>query len=85
MRVLDERVSITELGLQLVSGLSLSLQLSPGSNRAVLATATTQEELSSPKQVSATQSQSHRPIRSLTSAMMYPIFFPSQIDPYKFK
>src|SRR4029434_880441 len=41
VRVLDERVSITELGLQLVSGLSLSLQLSPGSNRAVLATATT--------------------------------------------
>ncbi|XP_062399844.1 transmembrane protein 132D [Sardina pilchardus] len=50
VRVLEERVSITELGLQLLSGLSLSLQLSPGSNRAVLATATTQEELSSPKQ-----------------------------------
>ncbi|KAG5281311.1 hypothetical protein AALO_G00069810 [Alosa alosa] len=48
--VLEERVSIMELGLQLVSGLSLSLQLSPGSNRAVLATATTQEELSNPKQ-----------------------------------
>ncbi|XP_076127404.1 transmembrane protein 132C [Alosa pseudoharengus] len=50
VRVLEERVSIVELGLQLVSGLSLSLQLSPGSNRAVLATATTQEELSNPKQ-----------------------------------
>ncbi|KAL2092492.1 hypothetical protein ACEWY4_012290 [Coilia grayii] len=50
VRVLEERVSITELGLQLVSGLSLSLQLSPGSNRAVLATATTQEELSNLKQ-----------------------------------
>ncbi|KAL2092489.1 hypothetical protein ACEWY4_012287 [Coilia grayii] len=50
VRVLEERVSITELGLQLVSSLSLSLQLSPGSNRAVLATATTQEELSNLKQ-----------------------------------
>ncbi|XP_063051978.1 transmembrane protein 132D [Engraulis encrasicolus] len=50
VRVLEDRVSITELGLQLVSGLSLSLQLSPGSNRAVLATATTQEELTSLKQ-----------------------------------
>ncbi|XP_048100215.1 transmembrane protein 132D [Alosa alosa] len=50
VRVLEERVSIMELGLQLVSGLSLSLQLSPGSDRAVLATATTQEELSNPKQ-----------------------------------
>ncbi|KAI4899747.1 hypothetical protein NFI96_000964 [Prochilodus magdalenae] len=50
VRVLDERVSITELGLQLVSGLSLSLQLSTGSNRAISATATTQEVLNSPKQ-----------------------------------
>ncbi|XP_028851793.1 transmembrane protein 132D [Denticeps clupeoides] len=50
VRVLDDRVSITELGLQLVSGLSLGLQLSPGSNRAILATATTQEVLTRPKQ-----------------------------------
>ncbi|XP_035247542.1 transmembrane protein 132C [Anguilla anguilla] len=50
VKVLDDRVSITELGVQLVSGLSLSLQLSPGSNRAIVATATTQEVLHSPKQ-----------------------------------
>ncbi|KAL7827115.1 hypothetical protein SRHO_G00328330 [Serrasalmus rhombeus] len=50
VRVLDERVSITELGLQLVSGLSLSLQLSTGSNRAISATATTQDVLNSLKQ-----------------------------------
>ncbi|XP_056147186.1 transmembrane protein 132C [Lampris incognitus] len=43
IRVLDDKVSVTELGVQLVSGLSLSLQLSPGSNRAMVATATTQE------------------------------------------
>lgn len=49
--VVDEKVTITELGVQLVSGLSMSLQLSPGSNRAILATATTQEVLQSPKQV----------------------------------
>ncbi|XP_030623883.1 transmembrane protein 132D [Chanos chanos] len=50
VRVLDDKVSITELGVQLVSGLSLSLQLSPGSNRAIIATATTKEVLQSPKQ-----------------------------------
>ncbi|XP_062855526.1 transmembrane protein 132D [Trichomycterus rosablanca] len=48
--VSDERVSITELGLQLVSGLALQLQLSTGSNRAISATATTQEVLNTPKQ-----------------------------------
>uniref|UniRef100_A0A3P9M4C9 Uncharacterized protein n=1 Tax=Oryzias latipes TaxID=8090 RepID=A0A3P9M4C9_ORYLA len=41
IKVLDDKVSVTELGVQLVSGLSLSLQLSPGSNRAVIATAAT--------------------------------------------
>ncbi|XP_067087521.1 transmembrane protein 132C [Osmerus mordax] len=48
--VVDDKVTITELGVQLVTGLSLSLQLSTGSNRAILATATTQEVLQSPKQ-----------------------------------
>ncbi|TMS08305.1 Transmembrane protein 132C, partial [Larimichthys crocea] len=52
IRVLDDRVSVTELGVQLVSGLSLSLQLSPGSNRAIVATATTQEVIESLKQES---------------------------------
>ncbi|KAI1905016.1 hypothetical protein AGOR_G00011610 [Albula goreensis] len=52
VKVLDDKVSITELGVQLVSGLSLSLQLSPGSNRAIVATATTQEVLHRPKQES---------------------------------
>ncbi|AWP15090.1 putative transmembrane protein 132C-like [Scophthalmus maximus] len=51
-RVLDDKVSVTELGVQLVSGLSLSLQLSPGSNRAIVATATTQEVSESLKQES---------------------------------
>uniref|UniRef100_A0A3B5L6L0 Uncharacterized protein n=1 Tax=Xiphophorus couchianus TaxID=32473 RepID=A0A3B5L6L0_9TELE len=37
IRVVDDKVSVTELGVQLVSGLSLSLQLSPGSNRAIFA------------------------------------------------
>uniref|UniRef100_A0A668TX80 Uncharacterized protein n=2 Tax=Oreochromis aureus TaxID=47969 RepID=A0A668TX80_OREAU len=48
--VVDDKVTITELGVQLVTGLSMSLQLSPGSNRAILATTTTQEVLRSPKQ-----------------------------------
>lgn len=49
--VLDEKVTITDLGVQLVAGLSLSLQLSPGSNRAIFATAVAQELLQRPKQV----------------------------------
>ncbi|XP_062399845.1 transmembrane protein 132C [Sardina pilchardus] len=71
VRVLEERVSITELGLQLLSGLSLSLQLSPGSNRAVLATATTQEELSSPKQEAVLSSWLQFSDGSLTPLELY--------------
>ncbi|MBN3273095.1 T132C protein, partial [Polyodon spathula] len=48
--VLDDKVTITDLGVQLVTGLSLSLQRSTGSNRAIVATTTTQELLHSPKQ-----------------------------------
>lgn len=51
IRVQDDKVTVTELGVQLVLGLSLSLQLSPGSNRAIVATATTQEVIESLKQV----------------------------------
>ncbi|XP_053195427.1 transmembrane protein 132D [Scomber japonicus] len=50
IRVVDDKVSVTELGVQLVSGLSLSLQLSPGSNRAVIAMATTRETITQLKQ-----------------------------------
>ncbi|XP_069476233.1 transmembrane protein 132D-like [Ambystoma mexicanum] len=48
--VLDEKVTITDLGVQLVTGLSLSLQLSTGSNKAIFATAMGQELLQTPKQ-----------------------------------
>ncbi|KAM9097942.1 transmembrane protein 132D [Sarcophilus harrisii] len=51
--VLDEKVTITDLGVQLVTGLSLSLQLSPGSNRAIFATSVAQELLQMPKQEAA--------------------------------
>ncbi|XP_072518216.1 transmembrane protein 132D [Salminus brasiliensis] len=50
VRVLDDKVSITELGVQLVSGLSVKLQLTPGSNRAIAATTTTQDTMHNPKQ-----------------------------------
>uniref|UniRef100_A0A8C5GGH5 Si:dkey-1d7.3 n=1 Tax=Gouania willdenowi TaxID=441366 RepID=A0A8C5GGH5_GOUWI len=50
IRVLDDKVSVTELGVQLVSGLSLSLRVSPGSNRAIVATATTRETITQLKQ-----------------------------------
>ncbi|XP_038155284.1 transmembrane protein 132C [Cyprinodon tularosa] len=50
VKVVDEKVSITELGVQVVSGLSMTLQRSSGSSRAILATTATQEVLQSPKQ-----------------------------------
>ncbi|XP_078477778.1 transmembrane protein 132C-like [Lampetra planeri] len=48
--VADDKVTLTELRPQLVSGLSMNMQLSPGSNRAIVATTTTQEVLQNPKQ-----------------------------------
>ncbi|XP_077015663.1 transmembrane protein 132D [Tamandua tetradactyla] len=51
--VLEEKVAISDLGVQLVTGLSLSLQLSPGSNRAIFATVVAQELLQRPKQEAA--------------------------------
>lgn len=60
IRVLDDKVSVTELGVQLVSGLSLSLQLSPGSNRAIVATATTREMITQLKQVSNWKIVTHK-------------------------
>ncbi|KAM9306599.1 transmembrane protein 132D-like [Pholidichthys leucotaenia] len=50
IRVLDDKISMTELGIRLVSGLSLSLQLSPDSNRAIVATATMKETITQLKQ-----------------------------------
>uniref|UniRef100_A0A3B5ABI0 Transmembrane protein 132D-like n=1 Tax=Stegastes partitus TaxID=144197 RepID=A0A3B5ABI0_9TELE len=50
VKVVDDKVTITEMGVQLVTGLSMTLQLSSGSNRAILATTTTQEVLQNPKQ-----------------------------------
>ncbi|KAK7895925.1 hypothetical protein WMY93_021250 [Mugilogobius chulae] len=50
VRVVDDKVSVTELGVQLVSGLSLSLQLGPEGNRAVVATATAREVITQLKQ-----------------------------------
>ncbi|KAG8456006.1 hypothetical protein GDO86_001986 [Hymenochirus boettgeri] len=48
--VLDDKVTITDLGVQLVSGLSLSLQSSAVNNKAVVATSVAQELLHTPKQ-----------------------------------
>ncbi|XP_015733896.1 transmembrane protein 132C isoform X1 [Coturnix japonica] len=48
--VLDDKVTITDLGVQLVAGLSLFLQPSAASNRAIVATAVAQELLHTPKQ-----------------------------------
>ncbi|NWH36811.1 T132B protein, partial [Chloropsis hardwickii] len=48
--VLDERVTITDLGAQLVSGLSVSFQSSKGNKRAILATTSAHDILRTPKQ-----------------------------------
>lgn len=48
VKVLDDKVSITDLSVQLVSDLSLSLQ---ASNRAITAMVTTQDTMHNPKQV----------------------------------
>nr|XP_021141929.1 transmembrane protein 132B isoform X1 [Columba livia] len=48
--VLDDRVTITDLGVQLVSGLSLSLQISKGSKRAIVSTISAYDILHTPKQ-----------------------------------
>uniref|UniRef100_W5M1G7 Transmembrane protein 132C n=1 Tax=Lepisosteus oculatus TaxID=7918 RepID=W5M1G7_LEPOC len=48
--VLDDKVTITDLGVQLVAGLTLALQPSPGSSWAIMAIATGQELLHSSKQ-----------------------------------
>ncbi|XP_077479065.1 transmembrane protein 132D-like [Stigmatopora argus] len=48
--VVDDKVSVMELGVKLVSGLSLSLQPCPGSNSAVVALATIRETITQLKQ-----------------------------------
>ncbi|NXU98085.1 T132B protein, partial [Cettia cetti] len=48
--VLDDRVTITDLGVQLVSGLSVSLQSSKANKRAIVATTSAHDILRSPKQ-----------------------------------
>uniref|UniRef100_A0A674K544 Transmembrane protein 132C n=1 Tax=Terrapene triunguis TaxID=2587831 RepID=A0A674K544_9SAUR len=48
--VLDDKVTITDLGVQMVAGLSLFLQPSPANNRAIVATTIAQELLHTPKQ-----------------------------------
>lgn len=49
--VLDDRVTITDLGVQLVTGLSLSLQINKGNKRAIVSTASACDILHTPKQV----------------------------------
>ncbi|XP_077164108.1 transmembrane protein 132C isoform X1 [Paroedura picta] len=48
--VLDDKVTIAEMGVQLVAGLSLFLQPSAASSRAIVVTAAAQELLHTPKQ-----------------------------------
>ncbi|NXS55029.1 T132B protein, partial [Brachypteracias leptosomus] len=48
--VLDDRVTITDLGVQLVSGLSISLQISKGNKRAIVSTTSAYDILHTPKQ-----------------------------------
>lgn len=56
IRVLDDKVTISDLGVQLVGSLSLSLQPSSANNRAFYITTTAQDLLHTPKQVRAMRS-----------------------------
>lgn len=49
--VLDDRVTIADLGVQLVAGLSLSLQPHRTDRRAIVSTVTAQDVLQAPQQV----------------------------------
>lgn len=49
--VTDDKVSITEMRVHAVSGLTLSLQPSPGNSHTMVAKATGLQTLSAPKQV----------------------------------
>lgn len=49
--VTDDKVSITEMQVHAVSGLTLSLQPSPGNSHTMVAKATGLQTLSAPKQV----------------------------------
>lgn len=49
--VLDDRVTIADLGVQLVTGLSLALQPHRADKRAIVSTVAAQDVLQAPKQV----------------------------------
>ncbi|XP_007952418.1 transmembrane protein 132C [Orycteropus afer afer] len=48
--VLDDKVTVTDLAIQLVAGLSVTLHPSTGNGKAITAVATAEEELRAPKQ-----------------------------------
>lgn len=52
--VTDDKVSITEMRVHAVSGLTLSLQPSPGNSHTMVAKATGLQTLTAPKQVRTT-------------------------------
>lgn len=49
--VLEDRVTITDLGVQLVAGLSLAFQRSKKNKRVIMTTASASDSLRSPKEV----------------------------------
>lgn len=49
--VLDDKVSVTDLAIQLVAGLSVTLHPSPENSKVITAVATAEELLRTPKQV----------------------------------
>ncbi|KAG7247317.1 hypothetical protein CRUP_036112, partial [Coryphaenoides rupestris] len=59
--VLDDKVTITDLGVQLAASLSLSMAASPGSYQAITLTASATDLLHAPKQSgSAEAERSHK-------------------------
>ncbi|XP_043571730.1 transmembrane protein 132C-like isoform X1 [Chiloscyllium plagiosum] len=69
--VIEEKVSVTDLGIQIVAGLSLSFQLSAASNRVIIATTTAKEQLRTLKQEAIISSWIQFSDNSLTPLDIY--------------
>ncbi|XP_061787689.1 transmembrane protein 132B [Nerophis lumbriciformis] len=69
--VLDDKVTITDLGVQLVASLSLSVTSSPGHQRAIQLTSTASELLQAPKQEAAISAWIHYSDGSVTPLDIY--------------
>lgn len=74
--VTDDKVSITEMRVSAISGLTLTLHPSPGNSHTIVAKATGVQTLTAPKQVEC-DAMSRIDRRNGTSAKSCPVFWAS--------